>query len=80
MYNCHHLSCTFPVLSQVNSHVICLSCHFTELVNLFTKVFIFLRNMLLENNSPFEEHSNVITAKCLDVCHGWSKFSFSYLL
>jgi len=26
--------------------------------------------MLLENNSPFEEHSNVITAKCLDVCHG----------
>jgi hypothetical protein len=31
-----------------------------NLQNFYTKTFIFLQNVLFENNSPFEEHSNFI--------------------
>jgi len=34
-------------------HICCLV---TEFVKLYIEAFMFLRNMLLESNSPFEEH------------------------
>jgi hypothetical protein len=60
MGKCHHLSYILPVLSQVNAHIVDLDYHVAKFVNLYTKASVFLRNVLLENNSPFEQHSEFI--------------------
>jgi hypothetical protein len=63
----YHLLCciwlSFPSIRSYHAHILSVASHVTQFINLNTKVFMFLRNLLLENNSPFEQYS---TAKCSD--------------
>jgi len=55
---CLHFACPF----QVYIHTVCIAGHITELVNFYTKVFMFLRYLLFKNDSLSlsEEHNNFI--------------------
>jgi hypothetical protein len=41
-------------------NLVCRAGCAAEFVNVYTKVFMFLGNILLENDSLFEEHNNFI--------------------
>jgi hypothetical protein len=41
-------------------HVECIACHVAVFLNFQTKALMFVGNILLENNSPFEEHNTFI--------------------
>jgi hypothetical protein len=56
--SCHHLCCVVSVPFQVYVHITCTAGHVAQFVTLYTKVFMFLRKILLENNSLFEQHND----------------------
>jgi hypothetical protein len=59
IFHCHRLV-FLPLLYQVYPHIISIASHATKFVNLYTEASVFLRNVLLENNSPFEQHNDFI--------------------
>jgi hypothetical protein len=54
-------------LSHICSHIICISCQVAEIVNIYTKVFMFLKNILLRTTLPLKSILTSSTAKCSDV-------------
>jgi hypothetical protein len=54
--HCHHLCYIAPVLSQVYADVLSVGSHVPELINLYTKVLMFPRNVSLGNKSPVTSH------------------------
>jgi hypothetical protein len=44
-------------LPLVYAHIVSTAIHVAQFVNLYAKVFIFLRDTFLESNSPAKEHS-----------------------
>jgi hypothetical protein len=56
------------ILSPLNrkeegKHLLNIFSHVGHTVNVYSKTFMFLWNILLENNSPFDEHSNIIRSQ-----------------
>jgi hypothetical protein len=61
-----------PALSQAYAYIVSVASHVAKFVNLYGKAFMFFRNVLIENNSPFEQHNDFVCSCCSD---GPVKFS-----
>jgi hypothetical protein len=70
----------FSSRRRVYAVIINIVCHITHIIKPYNNGFVFLKNVLLKNNSPFEEY-NLYTHECLDVitvCVPWSFCKMRY--
>jgi hypothetical protein len=53
-------SCSATDYYYLYALVVSITSHATKFLNVYTKGFIFLRNVFHENYSPFDQHDDII--------------------
>jgi hypothetical protein len=60
MGRCHICYGPLSVFPEVHFHVLCVAISVTEFVNFNSETFVFLWDILLECNLPFEKYNHLV--------------------